>query len=95
MKPIIPTNLLDLNKLLGTGTPRFFRGPNVKLNVKRIKALREKPLFKIKNGKSFQGTGPKIWYRNTAYPKENMKVQPIIAQAGLFAFSILSIFFSH
>jgi hypothetical protein len=60
MKPIIPTNLLDLSQLFGTGTPRFFRGPNVKLNVRRIKALREIPLFKIKKGKSFQGTGPKM-----------------------------------
>jgi hypothetical protein len=62
----------------GSFTPILCKGPNVKLKVISTKALKEMPLFKIKKGKSFQGTGPAMWYRRMAYPNERIQVKAMI-----------------
>jgi hypothetical protein len=59
-KPMIPMSLRDFNHKPGTVIPSFLRGPREKVMVRRMNALRAFPLFNIKNGRSFQDTGPAI-----------------------------------
>ena len=72
-KPMIPINRRDFNQLFGMCIPRLFNGPIEKLKMRRIKALNALPLFKMKNGRSFQGTGPSMLYLRMAYPREMKK----------------------
>lgn len=45
-KPVITNICLEFSQPMGTFTPMFFSGPNVKLNVSRINALSEIALFR-------------------------------------------------
>jgi hypothetical protein len=50
----MPSALRELSQPSGTLAPKLLRGPKLKLKVNKMKALKEIPLFRIKNGKSFQ-----------------------------------------
>ena len=59
--PVIPNALRASSQPDGSLTPTFLNGPKPKLQVNRINAAKEIPLFKMKNGKSFHGTVPATW----------------------------------
>ena len=54
----MPSAFLALSQPSDTAAPTFFNGPSVKLSVNNMNAARHSPLLRMKNGKSFRGTGP-------------------------------------